>query len=243
VLKKHLTYANVIATLALFLSLTAGSYAAVQLGKGTVKSANIANNAVNSAKVRDGSLLKADFKAGQLPTGARGETGSKGDPGATGPKGDPGAAGPKGDPGSPGPAGAGTLTATSYSTTQPSMNPAFNCVTGATVTINAPSAGTVVVSGLAQININHAAGTVDFVTGVIQEPGGNCSADHSADMSVLRIPSALATDATYRAPMPLHGSFAVTPGPHTYTTGYYSSLGADLNDQLIGDTLTAVFYP
>jgi hypothetical protein len=250
VLKKHLTYANVTASLALFLALTASSYAAVQLGKGAVKSSNIANNAVTSAKVRDGSLLKADFKAGQLPTtgatgpkGDPGVTGPKGDTGPTGPKGDPGVAGPKGDQGSIGPAGAGTLTATNYGTTQPTMNPANNCVPGASVTINAPSDGTVVVNGLAQIAIGHTTGTVDLVTGVVDETAGDCFAGHSADASVLRISDTWPTDNSYRAPMPLHGSFAVGPGSHTYTLDYYSSLGASVNDQVIGDTLTAVFYP
>jgi hypothetical protein len=255
VLKKHLNYANAIATLALFFALTAGSYAAVQLGKGAVKTSNIANNAVNSAKVRDGSLLKADFKAGQLPAGPKGDpgatgpkgdpgaTGPKGDPGATGPKGDPGTTGPKGDPGTTGPAGAGTLTATGYGNTQPAINPAFNCVPGASVTINAPSTGTVVVSGLATINIDHTVGTVDLVTGLVDETASSCFTSHSADQSVVRVPGALPTDANYRAPMPLHGSFAVTAGQHTYTAGYYSSSGAGPNDQVIADTLTAVFYP
>jgi hypothetical protein len=237
-LKKHLTYANVIASLALFLAITTGSYAAVQLGKGVVKTSNIANNAVTSAKVRDGSLLKADFKVGQLPTSA--SAGPKGDPGPTGPKGDPGATGAKGDPG---PAGAGTLAATGYGTAQPAMNPAFACVAGASVTINAPSAGTVVVSGLAQINIDHTTATADLVTGVVDETAGDCFTGHGADQSVVRIPAALPTDANYRAPMPLHGSFAVTAGQHTYTLDYYSSVGAGPNDQVIGDTLTANFYP
>jgi hypothetical protein len=207
---------------------------------------------VNSAKVRDGSLLKADFKAGQLPAGPKGDpgaTGPKGDPSPTGPKGDLGPTGPKGDPGpagpqgATGPVGAGTLTATSYGTTQPAINPANTCVAGASVTINAPSAGTVVVTGLAQIGIGHTAGTVDLVTGVVDDTVGNCFTGHSADASILRISGAEGTDANNRAPMPLHGSFAVGPGQHTYTLDYFSSLGASANDQVIADTLTAVFYP
>jgi hypothetical protein len=45
---------------------------------------------VTSVKVKNGSLLAADFKAGQLPSGPQG------------PKGEPGAQGPKGDTGAPG---------------------------------------------------------------------------------------------------------------------------------------------
>jgi hypothetical protein len=60
------------------------------LPKNSVGSAQIKKNAVTGPKVKNGSLLAADFKAGQLPAGPQG---SKGDPGAQGPKGDPGAPG------------------------------------------------------------------------------------------------------------------------------------------------------
>ena len=72
------------------------------LPKNSVGAAQLKKNAVTSPKVKDGSLLAADFKAGQLPQGP------KGDPGASGPKGD------KGDPGAPGSAigyGHGIVTA------------------------------------------------------------------------------------------------------------------------------------
>jgi hypothetical protein len=58
------------------------------LPKNSVGSAQIKKNAVTGPKVKNGSLLAADFKAGQLP---RGPQGPKGDPGPQGPKGDPGA--------------------------------------------------------------------------------------------------------------------------------------------------------
>ena len=45
---------------------------------------------MTSPKVRDGSLAAADFKAGELPAGARGPAGP------AGPEGDPGAQGPAG---------------------------------------------------------------------------------------------------------------------------------------------------
>ncbi len=44
----------------------------------------LARNAVTSPKVKNGSLLKADFKAGQLPAGPAGPTGAAGPRGATG---------------------------------------------------------------------------------------------------------------------------------------------------------------
>jgi hypothetical protein len=83
----RLTYANVIATIALFLALGGGAYAALKLPKNSVGSAQIKANAVNSSKVKNGSLLAGDFKAGQLPAGAQGAQGLKGDQGLQGEKG------------------------------------------------------------------------------------------------------------------------------------------------------------
>jgi hypothetical protein len=84
-LRPRLTYANVIATLALFLALGGGAaYAASHLGKGSVGAKQLKRNAVTAAKVRDGSLLARDFKAGELPRGERGAVGERGPQGAPG---------------------------------------------------------------------------------------------------------------------------------------------------------------
>ena len=102
-IRSSLTYANVMATIAVFMALGGGAYAAVKLPKNSVGSAQLKKNAVTSKKVKNGALLAADFKAGQLPAGPQG---AKGDPGATGPKGDAGATGlqgPTGDTGAVGP--------------------------------------------------------------------------------------------------------------------------------------------
>jgi hypothetical protein len=104
----RLSYANIIASLALFIALGGVSWAAVSLPQASVGNRQLKANAVTTEKVRNGSLLATDFKPGQLPVGPRGLAGTqgipglKGDPGAkgaTGPMGDPGA---KGDPGAPG---------------------------------------------------------------------------------------------------------------------------------------------
>jgi len=63
------------------------------LPKNSVGAVQLKKSAVTGLKVKNGSLLAADFKAGQLPSGAQGP---KGDSGAQGPKGD------KGDTGAPG---------------------------------------------------------------------------------------------------------------------------------------------
>ena len=90
-LGSKLSYANVVATLALFVALGGSSYAAVALsknsvkskhiGKGQVKRPDIGRNAVNSGKIKDFSLLARDFKAGQVPTGPKGDPGDPGSPG------------------------------------------------------------------------------------------------------------------------------------------------------------------
>ena len=54
------------------------------LGKSSVGTAQLKKNAVTSVKVKNHSLLAADFKAGQLPSGPQGP---KGDTGPQGPRG------------------------------------------------------------------------------------------------------------------------------------------------------------
>lgn len=79
-LRKRLTYANVAATLALFLAVAGGTvYAASELGrndvkskniaKGAVKASDLAKNAVIGAKVRDETLTGEDLKDGTIGSG------------------------------------------------------------------------------------------------------------------------------------------------------------------------------
>lgn len=103
-LRPRLTYANVMATLAFFVAVGGGAYAGVvlpnnsvkspQIAPGAVKTTDIGNNAVTSAKVKNRTLLAADFKAGQLPAGPKGDTGPAGPAGLKGDKGDVGPRGP-----------------------------------------------------------------------------------------------------------------------------------------------------
>ena len=80
-----------VAYLALFVALGGSSFAAAN--------ALVPSNSVGTKQVINGSLLKKDFKLGQLPRGARGLQGS---PGPAGPQGVRGPAGPQG---AQGPAG------------------------------------------------------------------------------------------------------------------------------------------
>lgn len=91
-MRRHLTYANVMATIAAFLALGGVSWAAVKLGPGAVKGRNIATNAVGTRAVLDRSLLAKDFKSGQLAAAVKGEPGLQGAAGAPGAAGRDGAA-------------------------------------------------------------------------------------------------------------------------------------------------------
>lgn len=73
--------------LALFVALGGTSYAAANLPKNSVGSAQIKRGAVATTDVKDRSLLARDFRPGQLPAGSRGATGAAGPAGATGPAG------------------------------------------------------------------------------------------------------------------------------------------------------------
>ena len=64
-LRAHLSYANVMSSIAVFMVLGGSAYAAATLPKNSVGSKQIKSNAVTSSKVKNGSLLSKDFKAGQ----------------------------------------------------------------------------------------------------------------------------------------------------------------------------------
>ena len=100
-LRRKLTYANVVATLALFVALGGSSYAALIITGASVKNGSLTgkdlkDNSVTSADVRNGSLLKGlqGWTAASRPSGAEGPSrpsrrrGRKGGPGpSTGPAG------------------------------------------------------------------------------------------------------------------------------------------------------------
>jgi hypothetical protein len=69
--RPRLSYANVISTLALFIALGGGAYAATSLPKNSVGSKQIKQNAVSSSKVKDHSLTAGDVRSGQFATPAQ----------------------------------------------------------------------------------------------------------------------------------------------------------------------------
>jgi hypothetical protein len=96
---------TVIAAIALLVALGGTAYAAGVLPSNSVGTAQLQANAVVSSKVRNHSLLAADFKQGQLPRGEEGPAGSVGAPGPAGPAGPAGPTGPAGSKGSTGATG------------------------------------------------------------------------------------------------------------------------------------------
>ncbi len=101
ILRRRPSPGMAVGLIALFVALGGTSYAAISLPA----------NSVGTKQVRNFSLLKRDFKRGQLPAGPRGLRGLRGATGATGATGQTGATGPAGPTGATGPAGASPLNA------------------------------------------------------------------------------------------------------------------------------------
>ena len=107
--------ALVVAMAALFVALSGTAYAAVELPRNSVGTAQLRSGAVTTTKLHNGavtsnkvllhSLLAKDFRAGQLPNGPRGIAGPRGGPGPRGPVGATGPQGPVGTTGAAGPQG------------------------------------------------------------------------------------------------------------------------------------------
>jgi hypothetical protein len=90
-----LTYANVMATVAVFVALGGSSYAAIKVTGRNVKDSSLTgkdvkNSSLTTSDVKNASLLAVDFKSGQLPVGGRGPAGPQGLRGEPGDDGDPG---------------------------------------------------------------------------------------------------------------------------------------------------------
>lgn len=108
-LARRLTYANVVASLALFLVLSGGSaYAAKQLigarqiARNAIDSSKVRDNSITSADIRNGTLTAKDFKRGVLPGAGAGTGGANGTDGSAGANGSAGSQGPAGPAGKDG---------------------------------------------------------------------------------------------------------------------------------------------
>ncbi len=157
--------ATIIATVALFIALGGTSYAVTQLPKNSVGTRELKTNAVTSPKVKNGALLAEDFKSGQLPAGATGPQGPKGDAGADG------SVGPQGEP--------GPSFSFGYSTSLPSPYPAMTADTTVEVvsrSIVIPRTGRLVGTITGKWGLSGAVGTkASAFCGVFMYPPGGGS--------------------------------------------------------------------
>ena len=84
--RAKLTYANVIATIALFIALGGVSYAATQLPKNSVGSKQLKANAVTAAKIKNGAVTGAKVQVaslGTVPSAAHADSATKADSATT----------------------------------------------------------------------------------------------------------------------------------------------------------------
>jgi hypothetical protein len=65
-LRERLTYANVIATLALFIALGGGALAAIHLGKNSVGAKQLKNNSVTTQKIKNGAVTSEKLATGSV---------------------------------------------------------------------------------------------------------------------------------------------------------------------------------
>lgn len=94
-MRAHLTFANVMSVIALFVALGGVGYAAATLPKNSVGTAQIKKDAVTGAKVKNSSLTGTDIKnksltAADFDGSIQGQQGPQGVRGPTGPQGEPG---------------------------------------------------------------------------------------------------------------------------------------------------------
>jgi len=67
-IRKRLTYANVMATIAVFVALGGASYAAIKLPKNSVGTRQIKKNAITTAKIKNRAVTGAKLRMGTLGT-------------------------------------------------------------------------------------------------------------------------------------------------------------------------------
>jgi hypothetical protein len=131
----------VVACIALLVALAGTSVAAVKIvvPRNSVGPLQLQPNSVTSAKVRNGSLLKVDFKSGQLP---RGPVGPRGAPGPVGPTGPAGPAGPAGASGVAAPGYVAQVLTTSSTASPSTTSTNFTDVNNAALNVTVPSGET-----------------------------------------------------------------------------------------------------
>lgn len=83
-IRKRLTYANVVASVALFLAIGGVSYAAIKLPKNSVGTKQLKNGAVTGKKIAPATVKSLSTPGPAGPTGPQGPVGPQGQPGTPG---------------------------------------------------------------------------------------------------------------------------------------------------------------
>ena len=218
-LRCRLTYANVMATIAVFVALGGSSYAAITITGKNVKDSSltgkdIKNSSLTTSDVKNRSLLALDFKSGQLPAGPQGAQGAKGDKGE---KGDTGATGAAGTGyGKESTQGSGSLT-----TTESTLN---------TITVNAPANGFMMLTGNSTFSANGTNPNNQFLFAHFTEGASQVGDYWWWDPGDV--------DGWFDQDQSRTEVFAVTAGSHTYNLRAYVNTGTAAYDRA---QITAVF--
>lgn len=181
-LRQRLTYANIMATIAVFMALGGSAYAAVVLPANSVGSKQIKNRAVTLAKI--GSSAR---RALHGQRGVRGPRGLEGQQGAQGPQAPQGPQGPQGGPGAPGQAGSqgpagtarayGLVTSTGTLVAGKSKNIATVTSSGDQYCITpSPGINVASVEAVANVDYGDSGSTADGFAQILHQGSGGCPA-------------------------------------------------------------------
>jgi len=184
-IRVRLTYANVMATVGVFIALGGTTYAATtgsidsrEIKNNTIRGKDIRRGAVKSSDVKNGALLQRDFKRGELPAGAAGPPGATG---PAGPRGLRGLRGLQGTNGTNGTNGATNVTVrtgdsspgfTAGGTKQPARtcDPGERALSGGVYTYNNGDFSNVSIANLVPTGGNSPTGYQAFVNTAVNDP-------------------------------------------------------------------------
>jgi hypothetical protein len=221
-------YANVMATIAVFISLGGGAYAATELPRASVGSQQLKDGAVTPAKLSKAAKAAMKGETGARgATGATGATGAAGATGAVGAPGAPGPAGPKGDPGTPGTAGSpgasgvAPINSGSYETPEPvsltCSGDDDTAIPPQTITVTTPS--TLYASGTAQVAQSGGNGSEAFLRFILRS-GSSLVA--STDVGFMPITGSFDASLADSGLMLSLGSADSTHSPYILAPGTYT---------------------
>jgi len=196
--RRHLSYGNVVATLALFIALGGASYAALRIPANSVGSAQIKTGAVTLNKIAKSA--RASLK------GAKGSKGAPGIAGQTGGQGPQGVPGTPGTPGSPGERGPSDAFSASFNTV------AVPSAAGTPFRLAHLTLSTGAFVGYANASVRNVGSVSRDVTCGLGTPGidGGGKTDAAGDIAVIHLEPGNAQELNLTAPTQLAASTDLT---------------------------------